>query len=136
MRSALTAVAAIAALLLGLGAHAAFAGGVQVVAPGHLTAQTIPAASGNCWTGSPTFTPAQPVGSPKAYRKVIVTGAFAACVGQYADLSVNVGSTQLDVERNYLLGSGDASGFTISLTKGTFTAPAPAGTSYTLVIHP
>lgn len=136
MRSALTAVAAIVVLLLGLGARGAFAGGVQVVAPGHLTAQTIPVASGNCWTGSLAFTPAQPVGNPKAYRKVIVSGAFAACLGQYADLSINLGSTQLEVERNLLLGSGDTSGFTIPLSRGTLTAPVPGAAVYTLVIHP
>jgi len=136
MRRALIAAAAIVVILLGPAARGAYAAGVQVVAPGHLTAQTIPGASGNCWTGSLNFTPAQPVGSPKAYRKVIVTGAFGACLGQYADLSINLGSTQLDVERNYLLGTGDTSGFTIPLSRGTFTAPVPAGTTYTLVIHP
>lgn len=139
MRTPLTLLAAVVVLLLGLGARGVLASGLQVAAPGRLTAQTVPVTLSHCWTGTITLTPTQASGNPQRYRKVAVagaSGAFSKCIGQYADLSVNQGSTQLDFERNYQLAGNDGAGFTLTLSKGALTVPVPTGTTYTLVIHP
>ena len=141
MPTRLTVLTAAVATLLALGgARSVVASSVSVVAPGRMDARTLPVvASGACWTGPLTFTPTQPFGNPPAYHKVTVAGgagAFSTCVGQYADLSINRGGTQTASARSYLLGSGDTSGFTVLLTKGSLPVPVPAGTCFTLVIHP
>ena len=140
MRTPLRVLVTVTVPLFALGgAGSGLASSTQLVAPGDLDAGTLPVVAGGCWTGTVTFTPTQATGNPKTYRRVTIAGApgaFTACVGQYADLSVDAGGTQFDLVLNQQLGAGDSSGFGLRLSRGMLPSPAPAGTFYTLVIHP
>ena len=128
------------AAMLAVPRYSTLAASLTVHAPGRIHAQRlIVVAPSVCWTGTVTFTPEQPFGNPQSYHKIIVTGAanaFRNCVGQIADVSVNKNGTQVDFARGYTLQAKDASSFTVTLAKGVLPVPVPAGTTYTLVIHP
>lgn len=133
-------LAVLAAALLAVGAGGAAAARVDLAAPGHLDARVLPVvAPAVCWTGTVTFTPTAFSGGNQAYHKVLVTGqagAFQDCIGQYADVSVNKAGAQIDFARLHKLVKTDHSSFEVQLDKGVLPKPVPAGTTYTLVIHP
>lgn len=119
----------------------ALAAHVTLTAPGRLHTQRLAVvAPAVCWTGSVTFTPSSPDnGNPAYYHKIVVAGAagaFSACIGQYADVSINKGTTQIDFAKSYKLSNNDTAGFTANLSRGVLPVPVPTGTKYTLVIHP
>jgi hypothetical protein len=134
------AVTVLAVVALALPRYSTWAASLTVAAPGRIHAQRlVVVAPSVCWTGTVTFTPDQPFGNPQSYHKVIVTGApnaFKNCVGQIADVSINKNGTQVDFARGYTIQVKDATSFTVVLAKGILPVPVPAGTTYTLVIHP
>lgn len=139
--SAATRLLAAVIALLAVGAGGALAPGVTVVAPGRLHARTLAVvAPPGCWSGSVAFTPTSPDnGNPPSYHRLTLTaapGGFSGCIGQYADVAVSRGATQVDLARSYQLSPKDGTSFTVKLDKGALPAPVPAGTTYTVVIHP